>query len=96
MNLQGKHVFLISNNDKFFYLFADALVKKCDVPADNIVAVVLKVSQYGTLDRRPPFNYVNSESYNVKDLLMAKSITSMSLTSWNASLVKKSFKKIMK
>lgn len=89
MNFRDKHVFLISDVDKFFYLFADALVHKCDVPADSIVAVVYKTGRIETLDRKEPFEYVDFDTCDPQDLLLSKVFIPLSLMTWNASIIKK-------
>lgn len=89
MNFRDKHVFLISDVDKFFYLFADALVHKCDVPADSIVAVVYKSGRTEALDRKEPFKYIDFDICEPQDLLLSKNFISLSLMTWNASIIKK-------
>ena len=89
MNFLDKHVFLISDVDKFFYLFADALVYKCDVPADSIVAVVYKTGRIETLERKEPFKYVDFDTCDPQNLVLSRVFIPLSLMTWNASIIKK-------
>lgn len=89
MNFSDKYVFLISDVDKFFYLFADALVHKCGTPADSIIAIVHKSPRIETLDRRAPFEYIDFEQCKIEELLESKIFVPISLSTWNAPIVKK-------
>ncbi|RBP25030.1 hypothetical protein DET50_12423 [Marinobacter pelagius] len=90
MGLDGKHVFFISDRDRFFFLFGDALIEKLGLPAELIVPVVFKSGL-------PPVNspklndvsYLNYEDVGIEILLEAKSVTFMSLNEWNSPIAKR-------
>lgn len=88
MNFRDKHVFLIGDTDKFFYLFADALVHRCHVQADSIIAVVYNTGRVETLDRKEPFTYINFEDCDYNELVLSKSFIPISLNSYNAICIK--------
>lgn len=88
--LKEKHVFFISDRDRFFYLFGDALIAKLGLPAELIVPIVLKSGM-------PPVNsprlngisYLNYEDVEIESLSEAKSLTFMSLNEWNSPIAKR-------
>src|SRR5690554_6817495 len=89
MDFEEKHVFFISDRDRFFYLFGDALTSKLGLPAEKVVAIVLKSG-------RPPVSsprligvsYYSYADVAIESLFKAKSLTFMSLAKWNSSVVK--------
>lgn len=89
MDFSEKHVIVISDVDKFFYLYADSLANKCGVDADKIVALVYKSGRKETLKKQVSFRYCYYSDSILRDLSVAKTITFMSLLSWNAPIFKK-------
>ncbi|MES1927745.1 hypothetical protein SADO_00775 [Salinisphaera dokdonensis CL-ES53] len=89
VNLSGKHVFLISDADKFFFLLADSLITKLSVDPNAIVAVVYKSGRrVGDIQRISGVGYYSHEQLALEDYLLAKSLTFMSLRSWNSYIAK--------
>lgn len=89
MDLAGKHVFFISDRDRFFYLFGDALIEKLGLQADCIVPVVFKSGLKPILSPRlTDVSYVNYEDVGIEDLSEAKSLTFMSMNEWNSPIAK--------
>lgn len=87
----GKHVFFISDHDKFFYLFADALINRAGVSPDNICAVVYRQNQncaYDTLQKLPNITYYKYLPRSAKCYENTKTITFMSLHKWNSGIVR--------
>lgn len=88
MNFTEKHVFLISDCDIFFHLYADALVQKCDINSDQIIVIVYKSGGKPSIVKNQNFNYVEYEKKIAKELSSANTITSISLISKTAEIVK--------
>lgn len=90
MDFDGKHVFFISDRDRFFYLFGDALIAKLGLPAELIVPVVFKSGMKPIRSPRlTDVSYVNYEDVGVQSLSEAKSLTFMSLNEWNSPIAKR-------
>lgn len=90
MDLDGKHVFFISDRDRFFYLFGDALIARLGLPAECIVPVVFKSGMKPvSWPRLIEVAYVNYEDVGIESLSKAKSLTFMSLNEWNSPIVKR-------
>jgi hypothetical protein len=88
MKFSNKHVFIISDRDIFFNLFADALVQKCNVSSNDIIAIVYNFGGNSSLVKNPQFNYIEYKKEVIKELSSALTITSISLNSKSAEIVK--------
>jgi len=92
VNFENKHVFIITDIDKFFYLNADAYINKVGISADRLCAVVL---QTGSVDRFNELQFVEGVMYErfsedvYAHVFKADTITSMSLMSYNSWFVHK-------
>lgn len=91
MNFKDKHVFIIMDYDKFFYLQADALIHKVGINPTSLCAIVLNMpgqDEFNTLSKIDGVQYVKYNKGVVEDILGAKSITTISLLSYNSWLIK--------
>lgn len=90
LNLNGKHVFFISDRDRFFFLFGDALIAKLGLPAERIVPVVFKSGMEPICSPRlTDVVYINYEDVRIESLFEAKSLTFMSLNEWNSPIARR-------
>lgn len=95
MNFVNKHVYLILDVDKFFYLQADALIKKCEIDPRKLCAVVIQASKkdnFESLKKVKKVEYLRYSDVLIQEIILAKTITSMSLSSYNSWLVNKLIK----
>jgi hypothetical protein len=88
MIFKDKHVFLISSSDIFFNLYADALVKKCNINPNQILIVVFKSDGIQKLVKQHQFQYIEYDKKIAKELSLACTITSISLISRTAEVIK--------
>ncbi len=88
MKFSNKHVFIISDRDIFFNLFADALVQKCNVSPNDIIAIIYNFGGNSSLVKHPQFNYIEYEKVVIKEVSSALTITSISLNSKSAEIIK--------
>lgn len=89
LGLTGKHVLFISNVDKFFLLYADALLSKVGVVADELVAVVYDSGRASRSQARiPGVHYLDFDPCHLAHYIDAKSLTFMSLLSWNSGIAR--------
>ena len=89
--MKNKHVFVIGDNDKFFFLQADALINKVGVEESNICAVVLRYSSNDTFDELKKVRGVSYIKFNdalLSDFVNAKTVTVMSLLRKNSGVVR--------
>ncbi len=89
-----KHVFFISDRDKFFYLHADALINKSEVKVENICAIVYSTCKGGVanlneLKKLEGVTYFEYEENYVEFISTAKNLTFMSLHECNSGIAKK-------
>lgn len=90
MDLEGKHVFFISDRDRFFYFFGDALIAKLGLRAERIVPVVFKSGlKPVSSPKLDDVIYLNYENIGIESLSEAKSLTFMSLNEWNSPIAKR-------
>ncbi|MDV2857693.1 hypothetical protein [Oceanimonas sp. CAM02] len=90
MSLKGKHVFFISEQDRFFYLFGDALICKLGVPHENIIPIVFKTALSPiSSPRLNDVCYLDYENVAIENIAEAKSVTFMSLNKWNSPIAKR-------
>lgn len=92
MNFQNKHIFIIGDVDKFFYLQADALINKAGINPGNFCAVVLNYSdkdKFDTLKRLDGVSYVRYSESLLPEIVKAKTITTISLSSLNSNVINK-------
>ena len=88
MKFINKHVFIISDRDIFFNLYADALVQKCNVNPNDIIAIIYNFGGNSSQIKHAQFNYIEYEKEVIKELSSALTITSISLNSKSAEIVK--------
>jgi len=89
---KNKHVFFIGDNDKFFALQADSLIKKANINASNLSVIVLRYSNKDNFDSLNKIKGISYTRYNenlIPSIAQAKTLTSMSLSSKNAWLLRK-------
>jgi hypothetical protein len=91
MNYSNKHIFIISDRDIFFNLYADALVQKCNIDPGRIIAIVYKSGLKESLLRHHNFQYINYENDLFKKINDVSTITTISLNSTIAPIVKEIF-----
>ena len=85
--MAGKHVFFISDVDKFFLLFAESLISKLSVDPAAIVAVVYESGANNPeINRLSGVEYLDYNKSDIKQYLEAESLTFMSLLSWNSHI----------
>lgn len=90
MRLKDKHVFFISEQDRFFYLFGDALIYKLGVPHENIIPIVFKTALSPiSSPRLNDVCYLDYENVAIENIAEAKSVTFMSLNKWNSPIAKR-------
>lgn len=90
VELVDKHVFLIGDNDKFFYLQADSLINKAGVNQEHLCAIVLPysdVDEFDSLRKLEGVTYLKYSECLLAKIIKSKSITVMSLTCKNSWLV---------
>lgn len=89
IDTKNKHVFFIADNDRFFYLYADALIHKAKISPDSLVVIVFPMlGHMDNLKQLAQVTYVEMNSEAISSALDAKSITFMSLHKGNSSYVK--------
>ena len=66
MLFTNKHIFIISDRDIFFHLYADALVNKCNVNPNQIIAVIYKLGGISTLVKHQSYQYIEYEKELLK------------------------------
>lgn len=87
--LTNKHVFFISDADKFFFLLADSLINKMSVPPSSIVAVVYKSGRQPSKGKRlENVRYLNYDETLIECYSNAMTITFMSLLAWNSCIAR--------
>lgn len=90
MNFKDKHVFFISDRDRFFFLFGDSLIAKLGLPAECIVPVVFESGmQPISSPRLTGVFYMDYEEVGIDSFSEAKSLTFISLNEWNSPIVKR-------
>ena len=90
MDFEGKHVFFISDRDRFFCLFGDALIAKLGLRAENVVAIVFKTDRQPMRSTRlAGASYLDYEGVEIDTLSEAKSVTFMSLNRWNSPIARR-------
>ncbi|MFM2579380.1 hypothetical protein [Vibrio fortis] len=87
-----QNVFFITKNDRFFYLYADALIHKANTLPEKIKAVVFDCIgdlSDGNFDKVPGVDYLNYDESMLSQLEEARTITFMSLNQVNSTMVRK-------
>jgi len=95
MSLKNKHIFIITDIDKFFYLQANALIEKSKIKASSLCAIVIKGSgedNFEKVKKVKGVEYIRYDEKIIDDIIQAKTITSMSLSSYNSWLINKLIK----
>jgi len=91
VNFIGKNIFFIADSDKFFYLYADALINKVKVASDSIIVIVYPVNgenKISKLKKLPGVIYLKYDVNHLVDILGAESLTFMSLHKWNSGIAR--------
>ena len=88
MLFTNKHIFIISDRDIFFHLYADALVNKCNVNPNQIIAVIYKLGGISTLVKHQSYQYIEYKKELCEELSLASTITTISLNSKNATVIR--------
>ncbi|MGR5211875.1 hypothetical protein ACPV4A_15085 [Vibrio rotiferianus] len=88
---ENKHLFIISGADFFFYLYAEALIKKAGVLPENIIALVFEVDGKGKESQIPvsKVTYLDASEELLSQAITAQTVTFMSLNRFNSLYMKK-------
>lgn len=84
-----KFVFIITDRDRFFYLYCEALIEHLNLTGSDFVAIVIKTPG-GSIERLKKVSgvtYVRHDSIDLALLNTAKNITSMSLSYLNSVFI---------
>lgn len=91
MIFKNKHVFIFGNNDKFFYLQADALITKANIEPSELCAIVLNYSSkhsFEGLKKVAGVTYFKYSDKILESIAESKSITTISLNSKNSNVIR--------
>lgn len=89
---KDQNVFFITKSDRFFYLYADALIHKASTSPETIKVVVFDCVEgikAGSIDKVPGVEYLNYDESMLSQLEDARTITFMSLNQVNSTMVRK-------
>lgn len=85
--LKDKNVYIINESDKFFYLQVDALIHKVGLSVYDICAIFISKDKSRKMIGYPGVEYINSQHVDMSQLIEAKTITTMSLNSFNSEYI---------
>ncbi|MEZ8121232.1 hypothetical protein ACED30_17130 [Vibrio splendidus] len=88
MMFKDQNVFFITKSDRFFYLYADALINKASIAPECIKVVVFDCVDNGSIDKVPGVDYLNYDEKTLSSLDEARTITFMSLNQVNSTMVR--------
>ncbi|MBE8578960.1 hypothetical protein [Vibrio sp. OPT18] len=88
MMFKDQNVFFITKSDRFFYLYADALINKANIAPECIKVVVFDCVDNGSIDKVPGVDYLNYDENTLSSLDEARTITFMSLNQVNSTMVR--------
>lgn len=87
MNYLGKHVYIIPEVDRFFYLHSEFLVNEVGVKPEDLCAIYISSDVSKVISGYPGISYVNSHNVDFSELKKAKTITCLSLSPYNSEFI---------
>ncbi|OEE09042.1 hypothetical protein [Aliivibrio fischeri] len=87
MSFFNKHIYIIPEVDRFFYLHVDALINKAGIAPESFCAIFITDDKNKTVNGYPGVEYINSQLIDFNELQSAKTITSLSLNSFNSAFI---------